>query len=305
MNNLVSIVMNCYNSELYLREAIDSILMQSYKNFELIICNNQSTDSTLQIINSYEDTRIRLVHTASHCPLGEARNHAIGYCNGDFIAFIDSDDIWLSEKLKHQIERFKKNKEIEFIYTNYYFLRQINNKKFKKKIAFRRLQPKGFIFQDVVTSYKIAISSVIFKASILVKIKYLFNKEFQQIEEFDLFTRILYNHQADYIAIPLCCYRIHNKMNTIVNPQWGTKEYKKLLSSYLEMDPNFLIKNSKIVYFIRAKYLSYATAKYDLLYGNYEDVRKSLKNYVTYDLKNLIVFILSFFPKEFVRKIVG
>jgi len=301
MQPQVSIIMNCYNSERYLREAINSVLFQSYDNFELIICNNHSTDLTVEIACSYSDERIKLINTPKHCPLGEARNYAINYSEGQFIAFLDSDDLWYADKLRHQVDYMLANKEVDFIYTNYYFLYNYITGSENKKIAYQKNQPSGFIFNHAVTAYNLAISSVMLRADVLKTITHHFNPYFQQIEEFDLFTRILYKHQAGYIHIPLAAYRIHNKMNTIANPERGSIEYQDLLDSYSKMDSNFRINNLKIVQFINAKYLSYSKAKYNLLYGDYNSVRRDLMGYVNYDIKNFFLYLISIFPKKFVR----
>ena len=96
---LVSVIVNCKNSEKYLKECIDSILNQTYSNFEVIIVNNQSTDNTKNIISAYSDNRIRYYETTKSLPLGAARNFAIEMSAGYFIAFLDSDDIWYKNKL--------------------------------------------------------------------------------------------------------------------------------------------------------------------------------------------------------------
>ena len=87
MKSLVSIIMNCHNSEEYLAEAVDCVLKQSYQNWELIIWNNMSTDGTRQIASSYIDKRIRIFDAEEFTSLGTARNLAIAKAKGEFIAF--------------------------------------------------------------------------------------------------------------------------------------------------------------------------------------------------------------------------
>ena len=100
---LVSVVMNCYNGEAYLYESIKSILSQTYENWELIFWDNQSTDSSAEIFKSYRDKRFRYFYANGHTPLYKARNLAIEKSKGDFIAFLDTDDLWSKEKLKLQM----------------------------------------------------------------------------------------------------------------------------------------------------------------------------------------------------------
>ena len=100
---LVSVIMNCFNGEKYLREAIDSVLAQTYQNWELIFWDNQSTDRSAEIVKSYDDPRIYYFYASQHTLLYEARNYAIEDQNGEFLAFLDVDDWWESDKLSIQL----------------------------------------------------------------------------------------------------------------------------------------------------------------------------------------------------------
>ena len=90
---LVSVIMNCYNGEKYLRESIDSVVAQTYENWELIFWDNHSTDNSAQIVQSYGDSRIYYFCSQTFTPLGEARNLAIKQSNSEFIAILDCNHI--------------------------------------------------------------------------------------------------------------------------------------------------------------------------------------------------------------------
>jgi len=92
--------MNAFNGEKYLREALDSVLKQSYANWELIFWDNQSTDKSSEIFLSYDDDRLKYFYAPSHTPLYEARNYAVEKSEGEFLAFLDVDDWWLPTKLE-------------------------------------------------------------------------------------------------------------------------------------------------------------------------------------------------------------
>ena len=101
---LVSIIINCFNGEEYLREALESVISQTYKNWEIIFWDNQSTDKSAEIFKSYQDSRLKYYLASSHTKiLYEARNYALKKATGDFIAFLDADDYWLPDKLEKQI----------------------------------------------------------------------------------------------------------------------------------------------------------------------------------------------------------
>ncbi|ENA5518856.1 glycosyltransferase family 2 protein [Escherichia coli] len=101
---LVSIIMPCYNAEQYIKESINSVINQTYKNFELIIVDDLSADNSINIINSFHDNRIKLIQLAQNGGAGVARNTGIEAAQGRFIAFLDSDDLWRPNKLEVQLE---------------------------------------------------------------------------------------------------------------------------------------------------------------------------------------------------------
>ena len=121
--SLVSVVMKCYNGETYLYESIKSVLSQTYENWELIFWDNQSTDSSAEIFKSFRDKRFRYFYANGHTPLYKARNLAIEKSKGDFIAFLDTDDLWSKEKLKLQMLYFN-NPEVGVVFSNLWMLKK-------------------------------------------------------------------------------------------------------------------------------------------------------------------------------------
>ena len=121
VRGLVSIITPCYNSAEYITQTIESVLVQTYRSWEMIIVDDCSTDDSVQIISAYQkkDSRIRLyqIKTPSGSPM-EPRNLGIGMASGQYIAFLDSDDVWLPNKLKNQIKLFNE-KSISLVYSNY------------------------------------------------------------------------------------------------------------------------------------------------------------------------------------------
>ena len=111
-----AVICNCYNGYPYIRAAIESVLSQTYKNFEFLLIDNCSTDTTKNIFESYKDKRLKYYKTKSHINLGDARNYALQFVNADYIAFIDADDIWTEDKLIKQIN-FMLSQDIKFSYS--------------------------------------------------------------------------------------------------------------------------------------------------------------------------------------------
>ena len=137
---LVSVIINCFNGEMYLREALNSVIAQTYKNWEIIFWDNQSTDQSAGIFKSYNDIRLKYYYASSYTSLYQARNYAIKKCNGEFIAFLDSDDWWTSEKLETQMNLFE-DKEVGLVYSNYYIYNEETQRKklVSKKKLYQRV----------------------------------------------------------------------------------------------------------------------------------------------------------------------
>ena len=115
---LVSIVMPSYNSEQYIKASIESVLNQTYPKWELLIVDDCSTDDTVKIIKSFKDNRIKLFINNTNSGAAICRNRALREAKGRWVAFLDSDDIWLPNKLKEQL-LFMINNKYHFTYTDY------------------------------------------------------------------------------------------------------------------------------------------------------------------------------------------
>ena len=115
---LVSVIMPNYNSAKYVKNTIESVLSQTYHNWELIFVDDCSTDNSLDIVRAFEDERIKIYSTEKNSGAATARNIAIDKACGDWIAFLDSDDLWMPEKLEKQIE-YMHNNSVAFSYTDY------------------------------------------------------------------------------------------------------------------------------------------------------------------------------------------
>ena len=124
----MSIVVNCHNGEKYLKHCINSIINQSYKNWEIIFWNNNSFDNSLEIIKNYKNKKIKKFNSKKFVKLYKARNLAIQKAKGKFIAFLDVDDYWKKNKLQSQIDIINKsNGKIKMVYSNYYIKNDIKN----------------------------------------------------------------------------------------------------------------------------------------------------------------------------------
>lgn len=118
MADLVSIIMPSYNTAKFIEETIDSVLAQTYTNWELIIVDDCSTDNTDEVVAKYTDSRIRYLKNEKNSGAAVSRNRALREATGRWIAFLDSDDLWTADKLEKQI-RFMEENGHSYSYTNY------------------------------------------------------------------------------------------------------------------------------------------------------------------------------------------
>jgi glycosyltransferase involved in cell wall biosynthesis len=237
--------MNCYNGETYLADAIKSILLQTYNNFEVIFWDNQSHDNSASIFKSFKDKRLKYYYAKKHTSLYEARNLALKKSRGKFIAFLDTDDIWLNDKLNSQIRQIK-NKKTALVYSNYYILNQVTG---LKKIAYKDKLPEGIIYKKLLKNYFLGIGTVLIKKDIFLKGKNLFNKRFNIIGDFDFFTRLSKNNYFSCLQRPLSIYRIHKESFSNKNYQMHINELKFWLKKEKFFDDSLIFSlRQKIFY---------------------------------------------------------
>jgi glycosyltransferase involved in cell wall biosynthesis len=200
---LVSIIMNCFNGEEYLKEAIESVLNQTYENWELIFWDNQSTDGSKRIFNSYNSNKLKYFYSSKHTPLYEARNFAIEKAMGEFIAFLDVDDWWEQDKLEKQIPLFK-DSEVGLVYGNFWFE---NQRKGCKKIACKMPLPRGNVQNRLLESYMVGILTLVIRKQTLDTVSYVFDKRFNYTGDYDLVIRLASKCKFDCVQEPVAHYR--------------------------------------------------------------------------------------------------
>jgi teichuronic acid biosynthesis glycosyltransferase TuaG len=118
MNSLVSIITPSYNSAKFIKQCIESVIAQTYTNWEMLIVDDYSADNSLQILKKYNDKRIQLIELDKNVGASESRNVAIRKAKGKYIAFLDSDDLWEPQKLEKQIS-FMETEDIAFSFSTY------------------------------------------------------------------------------------------------------------------------------------------------------------------------------------------
>jgi glycosyltransferase involved in cell wall biosynthesis len=202
----VSVIIPNYNYAKYIAETIDSVLAQTYPNLEVIVVDDGSKDDSLKILRSYGD-KITVIEQKNQ-GVARARNIGTAYSNGEYIAFLDADDVWLPEKLERQMEKFFANEEIGFVHCSMTFISPNgdiigeNRNGMEGNVAgeFLRLR------RGVVVG---AGSTGIVKRNIFDEVGG-FDTRLSTSADWDFCYRLARNHEIGFIIKPLVLYRIHN-----------------------------------------------------------------------------------------------
>lgn len=208
---LVSVIMNCYNGEKYLREAVQSVLDQTYPYWEIIFWDNQSDDASANLFSSYTDSRMHYFRAPQHTSLlYEARGYALLQARGDYIAFLDVDDIWLPEKLEKQVALFQ-NPAVGIVCGNYWVHSEPKNKRW---IASKKPMPTGWVLEALFKSYFVALPTLIVRRTSIKKLEYVFDPRFHIIGDRDLVHRLSAVTKLDCVQEPVAIYRLHGNNET-------------------------------------------------------------------------------------------
>lgn len=202
----ISVIMPVFNAERFLAEAIESILNQTYRDFELIIINDGSTDNSENIIMSYNDKRIKYVKNEENLKLIKTLNKGIELAHGDYIARMDSDDVSLPDRFERQINAFQKNPSIDFINGRAYDMNE--NGALSGKSWYGPVSPEAIRHICLFASI-ICHPSIMIKAALLKKYKYRDDDSVLHIEDYDLWIRLLLDgYKCFSMEQPVLKYRI-------------------------------------------------------------------------------------------------
>lgn len=218
---LVSVIMNCYNGEKFLDDAIKSVLIQTYENWELIFWDNQSTDRSAEIFLRYDDQRLKYFRAQSHSLLYAARNRAIANSKGDLIAFLDVDDWWNPDKLKRQIPLFE-NDRVGFVCSNYWIVNSVKN---TMKLFRRKDIPQGNVLNNLLIDYPVGLLTLVVRRSAFDGLHGGCDERLHIAGDRDLVIRLALNWEMECIQEPLAWYRIHGENE-------GQKQRARQLNEY-------------------------------------------------------------------------
>lgn len=202
MEPLVSIITPMYNSEKYIGETIESVLNQTYKNWEMVIVNDCSTDRGPEIVKEYQkkDSRIKFYNNEKNKGVSETRNKGIKLAKGKYIAFLDSDDLWKKEKLEKQVN-FMEDNDVILSYTAYEKMNEDGSKRGIIEV------PTKLDYKELLKNCLIGLLTSMYRKEDLKEFRFINSKSEDYIFWLGILKRIKY---AYGIQEPLAKYRVLN-----------------------------------------------------------------------------------------------
>lgn len=229
----VSVVLPTYNRGYCLRRAVDSVLAQTFANFELIVIDDGSTDDTVQVIQSYDDPRIIYVQNESNRGQPTRLNDGIRLARADLIAFQDSDDEWMPTKLARQVEAMRSlPPDVGMVYTDKWRCEPDRDKFHWKSPT--TMPEDGIIFDQALDDrvYNIGPQSVLIRRTCFDKVG-LFDENLYNFNDWDMFVRISRHFLFSHIPEPLVNYNVSADAMTATGEGRGIEAIETLFQKYL------------------------------------------------------------------------
>lgn len=245
----VSVIIPTSNRATFLKNAIASVLSQTFQDFELIVVDDASRDETVDVVQSFPDTRIKYIRHEKQRGGAAARNTGIISSQFDYLAFLDDDDEWFPEKLARQVALLRASPpEVGCIYTGYVTVDRDSGKKIGQMVPSKR----GDLSRELLIGNRLGgTSSILIKRECVDKVG-LFDERLPSFQDYDLWIRISKTFHFEYIKDPLLNYYIHgakiwtnltaiNEGLCIMREKYGgSRTFRKYLSyQHLSLGVNY------------------------------------------------------------------
>ena len=293
MKSLVSIIIPTYQSCNRLKIALNSVLSQTYNNYEVLIMDDGSTDGTSEMVNSFKDPRIFYNWQTNSGGPAKPRNRGIKFAKGNWIAFLDSDDIWKSDKLQICMEYT--NTQVDLIYHDLEIISN-DSKIFGRKIARTRKLKKPIFLDLLLNGNLIGNSSVLVRKDLLDKVGGINeNKNLVAAEDYNTWLRIArLTDQFIYLPHTLGYYFIHND---------GLSNRDMSLPKKLAVEEFLGILNKQQRLKLEAR-IRYTSGRFNYLNFNFEKAKKELlfvlkKGSITLKVRSLLMIINIFMKHKY------
>ena len=303
----VTVLMPAYNAENYIAEAIDSVLRQSFIDFELLIINDGSTDNTEKIIRSFTDQRIRLLNQ-SHQGIAAALNEGLGSANSVYIARFDADDICIQERLHEQVSFLNDNPDYVLTGSDAEYISENGEHLFDLKCAGNTYQQ---IIQIIYSYCPFIHSSVMYRREAVIKAGgySLYAHNFE-----DYFLWIQLAKYGKFYNLPQQLIKVRfNPSSVTIDEKWRGRFFRKMKKNIISRGAITKEEGAKLLAIIRSQDMHtikegayYALCGKKYLVNNHQPKKarpmlsKSIGSY-PYRWDNYALYILSYFPKPFIN----
>ncbi len=236
---VVSVIIPTYNRASFLDEAIESVLGQDFQDFELIVVDDSSTDSTSHLLSRYGSRLTRL--SQSHRGVSAARNLGIRSARGKYIAFLDSDDYWLPQKLSRQISFFQETPEVWICQTDEHWIRKgrrVNPKRIHKKYS-------GWIFEKCLPLCLVSPSAVAMRKDLFREVGF-FDESLPVCEDYDLWLRVSQRYPVFLLPEKLVVKRGGHD-DQLSRKSWGNDRYRIAALEKIVKHPDLTAEQRKAV----------------------------------------------------------
>ena len=236
----VSVIIPTYNRLSMVKEAVDSVLKQNFEDFELIVVDDGSTDETVKEIKRYGG-RVRLLQHSENRGVSAARNKGILHAKGKYIAFLDSDDLWVKGKLKIQVAFLDENPHYPLCYTDEIWIRR--GRRVNPKI--KHTKYSGWIFEKCLPLCTISPSSAVMRKTLFSKVG-LFDEALPVCEDYDFWLRISARFPIFFINKKLIVKR-GGHSDQLSQRSWGNDRYRVVALEKLLSEPYIAPEERKMI----------------------------------------------------------
>ena len=270
---------------------MDSVYAQTYQNWEIIFWDNASTDKSGEIARSYGE-KVRYFSEIETITLFAARNNALRQARGEFIAFLDCDDVWLPEKLEKQIPLFQ-DPQVGIVFCDVIYF---NDNGESEILYSRRKYCTGPCFSAFLSDFFLSQPAIVLRRSALNGLTEWYDPRLPYCGDADLFLRIAYSWHFAMVDEPLAKWRLHAANLTTQRGYLVAEEFDLMLAKYRELYPNFAGRYSRG---IRSLKIIGATAKARYFWerGDYRQARHLLVPFIFQSSRAIIYYLLTFFPR--------
>lgn len=282
MQPLVSVIIPTYNRASFLEKSVQSVVSQTIKDIEIIVINNYSTDNTLDIIRSFNDNRIKIINFKNGGVIAKSRNQGMMHATGKYIAFLDDDDLWCTDKLELQIKYLESHPEFGLVYSNAVIIDEKGNR--KGLLLNRGKAREGRIFQDLLGGNFIPILTLLMKREVLEYNGLLIEEPSMiAVEDYEYLMRAALKFGFGYIDKPMAMYRIHSSSTSKASSVALLKQ--KVLKTFLD---NYDVPGkfyNKIIYNIER--LNFSVSVYYWSISDQVNAERYARVYIFYNLKKI------------------